>query len=205
MGEEKRKMILDAAIKVFARKGYQYATVEEIAAEAGVSKGLVHVYYENKLDLLLSTILLFSKTVNEMCACKIPGCSDPADKLKAVFQVYQELMSSDDYYWGHIIKEGLPEPEKLKSEQQKQKHEEIGRENTRLQKTIDKLINEGQKQGRIDGSVKPQVLRQILGGSSQMLYYGLTVQQKRGRNIGYTEEEVRQSMSVLIDKFCIQP
>jgi len=53
MKEEKRQAIIDAAIKAFAERGYQYATIDEIAKEAGVAKGLVHVYFENKLDLLL--------------------------------------------------------------------------------------------------------------------------------------------------------
>ena len=54
MKDDKTTIILNAAIKVFAKKGYQYATIAEIAKEAGISKGLIHFYFESKLDLILS-------------------------------------------------------------------------------------------------------------------------------------------------------
>ncbi len=48
-------------MKIFACKGYQYTTIAEIAKEAGVSKGLVHVYFENKLDILLESFFSLLK------------------------------------------------------------------------------------------------------------------------------------------------
>ncbi|MBW1838398.1 MAG: helix-turn-helix transcriptional regulator, partial [Deltaproteobacteria bacterium] len=49
MKDEKRSMILDAATKIFAEKGYQYATISEVAKEAGISTGLLYSYFKNKL------------------------------------------------------------------------------------------------------------------------------------------------------------
>ena len=49
----KEKDILDAAVKVFAQKGYHTAKITDIAKEAGVAAGSVYLYYENKEDLLL--------------------------------------------------------------------------------------------------------------------------------------------------------
>jgi AcrR family transcriptional regulator len=37
----KRKIILRAALKIFGEKGYHYATLSQIASEAGVSRGLI--------------------------------------------------------------------------------------------------------------------------------------------------------------------
>jgi len=51
---EKTKTILDAAIKVFADKGYYGARVSDIAQEAGIAYGLVYHYFKNKEDLLIS-------------------------------------------------------------------------------------------------------------------------------------------------------
>lgn len=50
--ERKRQRILEAAGLCFARDGYAKATVEEIARQAGVSKGLVYVHFESKDELL---------------------------------------------------------------------------------------------------------------------------------------------------------
>ncbi len=52
---DKREVILDAAIKVFAEAGYHGARVSDIAREAGVAYGLVYHYFKNK-DEILSTI-----------------------------------------------------------------------------------------------------------------------------------------------------
>lgn len=48
---ETRHRILDAASRVFARRGYSQATVEDIAAEAGVSNGALYHHFESKEEL----------------------------------------------------------------------------------------------------------------------------------------------------------
>ncbi len=49
---EKRRLILRAAITVFARSGYHTSRVSDVATEAGVSYGLVYHYFGSKEDLL---------------------------------------------------------------------------------------------------------------------------------------------------------
>ena len=51
-GRDKRQLILDAAIKVFARTGYHGSRVSDIAREAGVAYGLVYHYFKNKEEVL---------------------------------------------------------------------------------------------------------------------------------------------------------
>src|SRR3954447_3586251 len=50
--EEKRRLILDAAVRVFARKGYHASRVGDIAEEAGVAHGLLYHYFNSKEQLL---------------------------------------------------------------------------------------------------------------------------------------------------------
>jgi len=52
--EQREAQILDAAARVFARKGYERATTREIAAEAGVSEGTIYNYFHSKRDLLIA-------------------------------------------------------------------------------------------------------------------------------------------------------
>ncbi|WP_182914391.1 TetR/AcrR family transcriptional regulator [Paenibacillus sp. 1011MAR3C5] len=49
--EEKRERVINAALKEFAVKGYAAASTNEIAKEAGISKGLVFHYFKSKKDL----------------------------------------------------------------------------------------------------------------------------------------------------------
>jgi TetR/AcrR family transcriptional regulator, fatty acid metabolism regulator protein len=53
--EERRRQILDAAVRAFARKGYHACRVSDIAEEAGVAYGLVYHYFESK-DAVLESI-----------------------------------------------------------------------------------------------------------------------------------------------------
>ena len=53
--EEKRRVILDAAARVFARKGFHTSRVGDIAEEAGVAHGLLYHYFASK-DEVLETI-----------------------------------------------------------------------------------------------------------------------------------------------------
>jgi AcrR family transcriptional regulator len=54
---EKRRVILDAAVQVFARQGFHACRVSDIADEAGVAYGLVYHYFRSK-DEVLDTLFL---------------------------------------------------------------------------------------------------------------------------------------------------
>jgi AcrR family transcriptional regulator len=51
-----RERLLDAALEVFSRRGYYAASLDEIAAEAGYSKGAVYSNFSNKEELFLALI-----------------------------------------------------------------------------------------------------------------------------------------------------
>ena len=203
---DKRRRIIDGAIKVLGRKGYQYATVAEIAAEAGVSKGLVHVYFQSKLDILLEVILDFIESVNRLMDRYLARCATPVEQIHALFTAMMELMSQDNknLYWSHILREVLPDAEKMKEDILREKYVRIIGSARRMQQRMDGFIADGQRQGLIDPSLKPQVIRQIIGGSSQMLYHGLVMESHGGRATGYGEEDVRAGITALINKFVIQ-
>ncbi|GHO66329.1 TetR family transcriptional regulator [Ktedonobacter sp. SOSP1-52] len=54
--EDRREQLLDAAIRVFARKGFSRATNKDIAHEADVTPGLIYHYFESK-EALLQAVL----------------------------------------------------------------------------------------------------------------------------------------------------
>ncbi|MEO8415475.1 MAG: TetR/AcrR family transcriptional regulator [Ginsengibacter sp.] len=56
--ETKKQQIMQAALKVFASKGFKGATINMIAKEAGMAKGLMYSYYESK-EKLLGELLTF--------------------------------------------------------------------------------------------------------------------------------------------------
>ncbi len=52
--KNKEKVILNAAAELFKSKGYQATRMEDVAREAGISKGLTYFYFKNKEDLFLA-------------------------------------------------------------------------------------------------------------------------------------------------------
>jgi TetR/AcrR family fatty acid metabolism transcriptional regulator len=62
---DRRRQILEAAVKVFAEKGFHASRVGDIAEEAGIAYGLVYHYFESKEDLLET---IFRTTWTEMLA-----------------------------------------------------------------------------------------------------------------------------------------
>ena len=54
--EDRPQEITAAAFEVFAEKGYARARVQEVAARAGVSKGLLYLYFETKQALFKAVI-----------------------------------------------------------------------------------------------------------------------------------------------------
>jgi TetR/AcrR family fatty acid metabolism transcriptional regulator len=89
-GPDKRQLILDAAIKIFARTGYHGARVSDIAREAGIAYGLVYHYFKNK-EQILDTIFEeqwsgFLATLETIAA----GTGQTEDKLNAIARLILE-------------------------------------------------------------------------------------------------------------------
>jgi TetR/AcrR family fatty acid metabolism transcriptional regulator len=81
---DKRRIILDAAVRVFARQGFHTCRVSDIADEAGVAYGLVYHYFQSK-DEVLDTLFLERWDVLLEAISEVDASSQPArDKLRAI-------------------------------------------------------------------------------------------------------------------------
>lgn len=73
--------IAQAAKEVFAERGYQRATLEEIAQRAGMSKATIYLYYRNKDDLFLHVVEELVNTVMAATAQEAATAKPPLEKL----------------------------------------------------------------------------------------------------------------------------
>lgn len=91
---DRRNEILDAALRCFLRTGYHRTSMDDVVREAGLSKGTLYWYFQNKQDLFLS---LFDRILAEMLAF-VPQ-PDPdlpaADQLAALFEGLASLAGMD--------------------------------------------------------------------------------------------------------------
>lgn len=62
----RREEILTAATAVFARKGFAASRIEDVAAEAGIAKGAVYLYFDSRDDLLASVFTAFAAEIATM-------------------------------------------------------------------------------------------------------------------------------------------
>jgi TetR/AcrR family fatty acid metabolism transcriptional regulator len=84
---DKRRVILDAAVRVFARGGYHGSRVGDIATEAGVAHGLLYHYFASK-DEVLETVFRenFSDLVERFRA--VEASDEPAaEKLEGIAKI----------------------------------------------------------------------------------------------------------------------
>jgi len=81
---DKRRMILDAAVSVFAHQGFHHCRVSDVADEAGVAYGLVYHYFDSKEEILNTLFLerwqIMLDAIGEIDARDLPA----RDKLRSV-------------------------------------------------------------------------------------------------------------------------
>ncbi len=93
--EEKRRLILDAAVRVFARNGFHGSRVGDIAEEAGVAHGLLYHYFSSK-DEVLQTV--FRENWSELLQRfeQVAASDEPADeKLLGIVKILLRTWRND--------------------------------------------------------------------------------------------------------------
>lgn len=81
-----RSRILDAAINVFAQKGYYDAKVDDIVDESGTSKGSVYFHFPNKERIFLSVIDEFADILEERLTDDVGGSSGGIYKVDSALR-----------------------------------------------------------------------------------------------------------------------
>lgn len=93
-----RQRIIASAATVFARKGYHGASLDQVAADAGLTKGAVYWHFQSKSDSFLALLdARFQRDMSEM-AVKVDAAhneADPFDSLKLVLLQLADKIESD--------------------------------------------------------------------------------------------------------------
>jgi TetR/AcrR family transcriptional regulator, fatty acid metabolism regulator protein len=159
---DKRTLILGAAVRVFARKGYHAARVGDIAAEAGVAHGLLYHYFDSKEKLLES---IFRETWTEL--------------LGALEQVEQEVRPADEQLrqvaaimlrsWRHdpdLVRVLVREV--ARSPQLGGRVDEI----ERAFAVLERIIERGQREGELRRDLDPRLAAWIVYGALEEILTG---------------------------------
>ena len=162
--ESSRKKILDAALRVYARKGKE-STMAEVAAEAGVSQGLAYRYFPSKDAIFLALLRQMSRPPDEIHAMvqNIPGT--PAERLTRIVSGMVERRRKDPEFYQFFYR--AMSDESLPSDIM----EEMRTLGPLVHKILRQLIVEGQATGEIAKDNPDKLVRAIvacLDGLSRM-------------------------------------
>jgi AcrR family transcriptional regulator len=92
--QERRRQILDAALAVFAQKGFNAANVSDVAARAGVSQGTIYWYFESKEELLTQALLAFFEDFGQGTVGALEQCPTASAKIRALGHVMVDFVAS---------------------------------------------------------------------------------------------------------------
>jgi len=91
----KYHLILEAAVKVFARQGFYQSTVAQIAKEAGVADGTIYLYFKNKDDILVHFFQYKTKQVFERFRTEVDNAESSLDKLRNLIRRHLSEFQQD--------------------------------------------------------------------------------------------------------------
>ncbi len=96
--EEKKKLITQVALELFANDGYHTTSISKIAKKAGISKGLMYNYFKSKEDLLAN---IFNDIMNKTMDMLDPNHDDEItiQEAEEFFERFFDVLTSNPQEW----------------------------------------------------------------------------------------------------------
>jgi TetR/AcrR family transcriptional regulator, fatty acid metabolism regulator protein len=156
-GGDKRERILDAAVRVLARKGFHATRVSEVAKAAGVADGTIYLYFDSKDELLVS---LFEDRVERLLRfleTELPRAKTASDKLRRIIELQLGLLEGERDL-AEVLTVILRQSTKLMKEQAAPKF------NAYLD-VIARVVADGQASGELRDDVSPHLVARAIFGA----------------------------------------
>lgn len=158
---DKPQQIIQAAVRVFARKGYYNSRVSDIAREAGIAAGTIYLYFKTKDDLLVT---LFREKMAEFVDAlrkAIADEPDAASKVRRLVALHFSLLEEDPDL-AEVLQVELRQGQKFFRGASGQ---EIGA----YFSLIGSVLEEGVGEGRFRSSVSVKVATKMLFGAMDQM------------------------------------
>lgn len=171
-GEEKYRMILNAAKQVFALEGFYNSKVSEIAREAHVADGTIYLYFKNKDDILISLFEEELTRIIKTVKSELESISDPRDKLIKFCDNHLTIVEADRAL-AEVMQVELRQSNKFMREY-KNKHF------LSYLNIIADIVAQGQQNGIFRDELKPELCARVIFGSlDELSTYLVTAKRKR--------------------------
>jgi TetR/AcrR family transcriptional regulator, fatty acid metabolism regulator protein len=186
--EEKRRQILDAAVRAFARKGYHASRVSDIAEEAGVAYGLVYHYFESK-DAVLEAIFreMWGMMVGAINAVESLDDS-PREQLRKACAIVLRTWRDYPDVVRVLVREVARSGEQLQREVEEIAH---------AFQALARIVERGQDAGQFRPDIAPRLAAWIIYGSLEEILTGWVL----GRLPG-SEDDIREAELAVVGILC---
>ncbi len=154
---DKHHRIIQAATKIFAKKGFFHAKVSDIAKEARVADGTIYLYFENKDDILISLFEEQMKVVLDNMIEQLSRESDAVKKMERFALAHLKLIELNKNM-AEIIQVELRQSSKFMKEYRNEKF-------LQYLNLIADIIREGQAQGVFKKDVIPDIAKRAIFGA----------------------------------------
>ncbi|MBN2694889.1 TetR/AcrR family transcriptional regulator [bacterium] len=97
---QKREHILESALRVFAKMGYNQSKISAIAKEAGIADGTIYIYFKKKEDILIAIFEEKMTLFNSILEKNICKESSPISQLKQFITTHLSVLCENHYLAG---------------------------------------------------------------------------------------------------------
>ncbi|MBI4863812.1 MAG: TetR/AcrR family transcriptional regulator [Candidatus Riflebacteria bacterium] len=94
--QERRAQIVTALLTVMAKQGYERASIVAVAAEAGLTPGLVHYHFKSKQEILLSLVVCLHEARRVELDARLARAGDPVARLLAFVDAHLDPAADPD-------------------------------------------------------------------------------------------------------------
>ncbi len=172
---DKKKIILDAAEKLFARYGYDATSTREIAEKAGANVAMISYYFGSKENLLNAIIERYSREVLDRIKSSYNAGLSPSERLAAMATDYLEYSLSHP---NPIIIAHRELGVNLRAELQGSIQETV----SQIREMITEIVNDGQKLG-IYREVDVQLFIHAMGSMVDCMIIEMSSMKHSGMNL----------------------
>jgi AcrR family transcriptional regulator len=103
--DERRERILAGAARVFAERGYEAASLDEIAEAAGISKPVIYDHFESKRELHISLLESHQQELLAFMTERVVAAKTSEEQLANGFDAFFEFVEGHPYAWRLIFRD----------------------------------------------------------------------------------------------------
>ena len=183
---ERKDQIVRATVDCITKHGYHNFSMQDVARTAGVSKGIIHYYFLNKDDLMMSVLDRVAGDIESFLAKDMMDITDPVKKMEIFIAVtFDVVRNTKEYYqvnmdfWTQI-------------NQKKEVRQVISRHYAKFREGCSKVIREGIQAGqfkKVDPDFYASYVVGVIDGLSLQWLFDETV---------FDHEEALKTVSGLI-------